>query len=326
MVGRASHKPYMNERELIQFLRSSREVRLADAVKARGRESLVVLMRSDPVGGCEPQREGSFFSFFPAHRLVSAGLVAGLVLFIGGGGVSLAAEKSLPGDALYAFKKNVNERVTRTLALTPQAQAQWEISLTARRIGEADRLNALGRLNAQTRMDLEDKATEYVARVNAFVQTLDAKHQAEKAGEVERRLNQVLESGRTIQAETVKNQVVITDRQSGTVEAESGNAVQRTGTDRQTTDGADATVGNDGTSQRGGNASEASDQGNAAWLKTSGSDASRKTTGGNVTDTSSSRNTETGSGASASTTDQNRSGNAGAERNGGSSGGNGANR
>src|SRR3989344_3616455 len=54
---------------------------------------------------------------------VIASLVIALML---GGGVSFAAEGSLPGDALYPVKVSVNEEVRGAITVGAEAKAEWE--------------------------------------------------------------------------------------------------------------------------------------------------------------------------------------------------------
>src|SRR3989344_3515573 len=73
------------------------------------------------------------------------GLIIALVIAVSGG-VSVAAETSVPGDALYSIKTSVNEKVRSALATSAEAEAEWEARLAERRLEEAAKLEARGDL------------------------------------------------------------------------------------------------------------------------------------------------------------------------------------
>lgn len=88
------------------------------------------------------------------------------------GSVSYAAEGSVPGDMLYPVKVGVNEEVRSALTLSTEAKASWEARLAERRLEEAARLAAQGRLDTHTQAELQarfenhaDRATNSINRV-----------------------------------------------------------------------------------------------------------------------------------------------------------------
>jgi len=81
------------------------------------------------------------------------------------GGTSMAAERALPGDALYAVKVNVNEEVRGWLTLDNEAKAHWEEILAERRLDEAAELAAEGKLDAESRAQLEANFQAHADRV-----------------------------------------------------------------------------------------------------------------------------------------------------------------
>lgn len=64
-------------------------------------------------------------------------LAALLVLVLVGGGTAFAAERALPGDALYGVKVSVIEPAIGSLQSTPSAQADWQVHLASTRLAEA---------------------------------------------------------------------------------------------------------------------------------------------------------------------------------------------
>ncbi|TSC77813.1 MAG: hypothetical protein G01um101429_952 [Parcubacteria group bacterium Gr01-1014_29] len=79
----------------------------------------------------------SLASFFYSLRVVALGFAS--VVFVTGG-ISYAAERALPGDMLYTVKIEVNERLRGWTAISQEAQAEWSIAQTGRRLEEVERL------------------------------------------------------------------------------------------------------------------------------------------------------------------------------------------
>ncbi len=98
-----------------------------------------------------PERGGWLFALrSPVPILLTA------LLFVGTGGISYAAESSLPGDALYTIKTHVNEPIRVALAVTPSARADVEMVLAERRVSEAAALAAAGHLDGETSEELTE--------------------------------------------------------------------------------------------------------------------------------------------------------------------------
>lgn len=87
-----------------------------------------------------------------------------IVILVAGGGTSLAAEQSLPGDTLYSVKVQFNEPIRGWLAQNPEAQANWQAERLARRLEEMNELESKGRLAEATRQDLETRINEHEMR------------------------------------------------------------------------------------------------------------------------------------------------------------------
>ena len=111
---------------------------------------------------------------FARPRMQLAGALSLALVFVGAG-TSYAAESSLPGDALYAVKIHVNEKVAAALAVGPSSRAGVLAVHTLRRIQEAETLAAQGRLSASVSSDiraaLQDTEMDFDASVDAVAQT-----------------------------------------------------------------------------------------------------------------------------------------------------------
>ncbi|MDO8600760.1 MAG: DUF5667 domain-containing protein [bacterium] len=97
-----------------------------------------------------------------------------LVLFIGGG-VSYAAESSLPGDILYPVKINMNESVGGVLAVSAEADVAWQTRLIERRLNEAEELAVRGRLDTETREQIESNFSRHAERVKIRIAAFEEK-------------------------------------------------------------------------------------------------------------------------------------------------------
>jgi hypothetical protein len=102
-------------------------------------------------------------------QYVSVALLAILVI----GGVSTAAEKSLPGEPLYQVKTSVNENVLGLFAFTPQSKAQLHTELAVRRLEEVEKLAISGKLDATTTAAAEVKIDGNLAVIKDSVKQLE---------------------------------------------------------------------------------------------------------------------------------------------------------
>ena len=129
-----------------------------------------------------------FFSLRPMVFLLLAAF-----LTVGLGGVSYAAESSLPGDFLYPMKVNVNEKIKLSLAVSAEAKADIETGFAERRMEEAEKLQALGRLNPQTRLHLSAIFEKHIDRAEKRLAALNEEGKSAKAEKAEVRLQNSLE-------------------------------------------------------------------------------------------------------------------------------------
>lgn len=191
------------ERQVIEKLKQTTSVaRLSDLERQRGRNSLIQFMQAHPVReghsprhlrqirGREtflPAPAGPTFSLFLTKKYMMATLAIILVLALSGG-VTYAAEGTLPGDVLYPIKVKVNEEVWAALATSAEAEADWNVRRAERRLEEAAVLVATGRLNDETRARIEERFTAHAERVQARVEKFESEGKEEQAERVAERL------------------------------------------------------------------------------------------------------------------------------------------
>ena len=130
----------------MKFIKKLKKFTLTPEEKNASRNALLSHMERFPFERTlEPRQNFSFFSLF-SNRYAAAALIA--VLAIGlGSSVCYAAESAVPGDILYPIKINVTEKVLTATSLTPKTKAVWEEKRAERRLEEAEKLSAKGKLD-----------------------------------------------------------------------------------------------------------------------------------------------------------------------------------
>lgn len=122
-----------------------------------------------------------------------------------GGGTSLAAQNSLPGDALWGFKVGVNENVRAALAAEGKSQADFDISAIEARMEEASKLAANGRLDAQAQAKIEANFDAHAKNVAAQVAKLQERGDYSAAADVAARFQATVASRASALAEAKVN-------------------------------------------------------------------------------------------------------------------------
>ncbi|MDP2704869.1 MAG: DUF5667 domain-containing protein [Patescibacteria group bacterium] len=131
----------------------------------------------------------SFF-FLLLRNPMPIALILALVV---GGGVSFAAEGSLPGDLLYPVKVSVNEEIKQTLTFSSEAKAQWESERAERRLVEAASLSAEGKLSAANEQKIAEQFEKHAQKVAERVKEFEERD-PERASEVTSRFETSLEA------------------------------------------------------------------------------------------------------------------------------------
>lgn len=106
------------------------------------------------------------------------------ILIALGGGTAAAAENAAPGDALYPFKIHVNESIRGALAVSTDAEADWQSTRAVRRLEEAAGLAAEGKLDIETREKLRAKFAAHQEKAERLLAELSAKGKTEAAASV----------------------------------------------------------------------------------------------------------------------------------------------
>jgi len=122
-----------------------------------------------------------------------------------GGGTAAVAQVSLPGDALWGFKVNVNEGVAGALSSSDQARADWDLNTIQTRLNEASKLSAKGQLTADAQADIAENLKGHADNVTATVAKLEASGDTQDAATIAARYQAELASATTLNADTSAN-------------------------------------------------------------------------------------------------------------------------
>lgn len=114
------------------------------------------------------------------------------LIFAIGGGTSIAAEQSLPGDLLYPVKVHVNEPVRGAIAISDNDQAAWDAALANRRLEEAETLAAKGNLSTSTQAEIASSLNAHIDSFNQVVKQITEKQGHDNAASAEADLEATL--------------------------------------------------------------------------------------------------------------------------------------
>lgn len=181
-----------NDHDIRKFLNSARKVRLTAGEKRAQRRAVLEFVAEHPA------REGVTARLAGSQSVVAAILaylqspiptfmpiaLAVLLIIVAGGGASFAAEGALPGDALYPVKVSFNEEVRAVLAISPKAKAEFELERLERRLDEAERLAAMGKLESEARIEIETRFETHAERARERITSLEFDDDIEAATEI----------------------------------------------------------------------------------------------------------------------------------------------
>lgn len=118
-----------------------------------------------------------------------------------GGGTAYAAQTSLPGDPLWNFKTTVNESVQGALQSGDKAKADWDITVAADRLDEAQKLAAQGRLDPQAQAAITANFDAHAHDLAMRVERLQADGKTIQAADVATRFQaQLAEDAANVRA------------------------------------------------------------------------------------------------------------------------------
>lgn len=142
------------------------------------------------------------FSFY-FTRYVS---VFVLILLVSGGGVSVVAQKSLPGDSLYLVKTRFNEEVRGLVIFNPELKTLFEVEKAQERLMEARSLSQLGKLNPELKKEIFESFKNYERKVDQGLIELARSGKLKEAIDINDKVTDSLDDGGDIISELIKNE------------------------------------------------------------------------------------------------------------------------
>jgi hypothetical protein len=96
-------------------------------------------------------------------------VVAALILILTGGSVAFAAETTLPGDRLYTVKTGMTERLLAAVSFSNTAKVYIEELKIERRVKEAAKLAAQGRLDDKVNAEIQEQIGRSAKKVAELI-------------------------------------------------------------------------------------------------------------------------------------------------------------
>ena len=159
----------MNNKRLNDGIKHIRKIGLSGAEKNLLFKNVLNYVDNNPVlvKNRSPYG-GSFWSVNVFNRTSFASLI--IILALAFGGVTVfAAESSLPGDLLYPIKVNVSEPIVDAVTFGKVSKIAREAEKADERLKEAEVLASQGRLNEESRKELENRFSEHTEKISTFI-------------------------------------------------------------------------------------------------------------------------------------------------------------
>jgi len=172
----------MNEHEKTAYMATLKKASLTPEAKLRMREELAafadlhaVRMEGNErsIGEMQSISVFALFTNYSTARIMKATLLIALMVGLGGG-TSLAAQNTVPGDLLYPVKVHVNENVQSAFAFDANAKANLELALLQERMEEAKRLSDEGLLQGSLEVEMQTRIASQVDEAVAAANSADA--------------------------------------------------------------------------------------------------------------------------------------------------------
>lgn len=177
-------------RNFEEIMKTLKQVSLRDDEKNALRENLISFMKAETVRNPGEERPSFRSQLLTLISFRNMGIALSIMLLLGGG-VTFAAENSLPGELFYPIK-GFNEQARVAFALSEETKAEFESKFASRRLEEAEELLAKGELSAEEKADLEARFDAHAERVNKHIAKLREKKNFEVAAEISSELESSL--------------------------------------------------------------------------------------------------------------------------------------
>lgn len=188
------------KKEFKNFIKEAQAVRLSEKEKSLIRSRIMEFISFNPIRSRMPRlSERSYISIFEVrHFAKAAAFVLIIAVVAGGSGVSFAAQNSLPGDALYPIKVNVNEAIEESLARSPEARVAIQSKKVERRLEEAQTLSKDNKLSNDNQKIVIAQIEEHIEELEKEIDILRGDGEVEIVLEATAKLTPVMEAHKDI--------------------------------------------------------------------------------------------------------------------------------
>ncbi|MDP3880730.1 MAG: DUF5667 domain-containing protein [bacterium] len=145
--------------------KQAKRIQLTNPAKERIRENLVHLIRTSQAPRSVKISSFSFSYSFTKYKHLPALVVLLIALSFT---TAFAAEKALPGDALYGVKTGVNEKIKEVLSFSKEAKYRFQVKIIEERLWEYEQLATTGQLNKESQVSLETLINLSFARMDNY--------------------------------------------------------------------------------------------------------------------------------------------------------------
>lgn len=180
-------------------LKTLQHIKLDSDAKEDMRQHLLSYMKENPARTTDdgsrhllPKQQHRLFPFM-LNLQQSMSTMALMIIAMLAGGTVFAAQEAIPGDPLYPIKLHVNEQIEAALTTDEEDAANLELTLAERRVDEAVRAEAQGRLNTETNEQIEEAVTQHIAHTHKLAEALEVQGNAQAAAAIRLHLDRYLE-------------------------------------------------------------------------------------------------------------------------------------
>ncbi|PJE51277.1 MAG: hypothetical protein COV29_00780 [Candidatus Yanofskybacteria bacterium CG10_big_fil_rev_8_21_14_0_10_36_16] len=186
-----------------EFIKKSKAIKLSSRQKTQMREKILLYIKNNPEIKTDLIRHkktevttASWSKLFLNYKFNYSYImpIAIIIAVIFGGGVSFAAENSLPGDTLYPIKTGINEEVRGWIALSDEAEAKWQYRLAERRLEEAEEIAVNSELKEEVRLNIENNFEKHNEKIELLIAELESKDKLNAAVDLNSRLESSLKA------------------------------------------------------------------------------------------------------------------------------------
>ncbi len=173
-----------------ELINNAKDLKMDAEDKRDIKNVLLQEMRNNRETQEERPSHGFSWGFLSIYRTRIA-FVATFV-FLLGGITSFAAENAMPDDFLYSVKTNFNEKMITVFSFGIESKAERETYLTERRLEEMKVLTSRDSIDRATTLDIDNRLTGHIERINRYVVGLEERGDHERAENINSRLDNAL--------------------------------------------------------------------------------------------------------------------------------------